>query len=87
MIVAPLINVVLINKFMEDLIMSYLLGEKFLCDSCGAEIIFTQPCTCERKNTNLHSNFCCNKEMRSLRVHEEELAYLQSRKVMPLTSE
>ena len=67
--------------------MSYLLGEKFRCDSCGAEIIFTKPCSCEKKVSNSHSNHCCNKEMRSLGVHEEDLTHLQLGKVMPLTTE
>ena len=45
--------------------MANLLGEKFLCDDCGAEIIFVKPCMCPTKEPKAHSNLCCNKEMRS----------------------
>lgn len=46
--------------------MPYATGERFACDECGAEIVFTKPCNCPEKTPKAHSNLCCEKEMRSL---------------------
>ena len=59
--------------------MAYLLGEKFHCDSCGAEILYVKPCLCADKEPKAHSNMCCSKEMRSLGVQEDELVRLKSK--------
>lgn len=51
--------------------MSHLLGERFRCDECGAELVFVRPCPCPERDPKAHSDMCCGKEMRSLGVEVE----------------
>ena len=50
--------------------MPYATGERFACDECGAEIVFTKPCNCPEDTPKTHSNLCCGKEMRSAGVEK-----------------
>lgn len=48
--------------------MAHTVGERMHCDSCGAEIVYVEACTCPEDEPGVHSNVCCGEEMRSLGV-------------------
>lgn len=48
--------------------MSHPVGERLICDECGAEIVFLKACPCGEREPKAHSDTCCGKEMRSLGV-------------------
>lgn len=53
--------------------MPHPVGERLVCDTCGAEVMFTKPCPCPEKEGH-HSDVCCGKEMRSIGVQAPEKA-------------
>jgi predicted RNA-binding Zn-ribbon protein involved in translation (DUF1610 family) len=36
-------------------------GDRYRCDSCGAELVYKEPCPCG--DAMAHSETCCNKQM------------------------
>jgi hypothetical protein len=48
--------------------MAHLVGERFGCDECGAEIVFVKACLCPESEQKAHSDICCGKQMRNLGV-------------------
>lgn len=36
-------------------------GDRYRCDSCGAEIVYEKPCTCSDGDT--HVETCCGQPM------------------------
>lgn len=51
--------------------MPHPVGERLVCDSCGAEIMFTKACPCPDE-AQAHSDRCCGKAMRSIGVQRPE---------------
>lgn len=45
--------------------MPHPVGERLVCDECGAEIVFVKECPCPDSE---HSDMCCGKPMRSVGV-------------------
>lgn len=45
-------------------------GERRRCDSCGAEIMFVQPCPCPDREPKVHMDLCCGNEMRLVEAGE-----------------
>jgi predicted RNA-binding Zn-ribbon protein involved in translation (DUF1610 family) len=41
--------------------MSRQTGDRYRCDSCGAELVYEKPCPCG--DAMAHSESCCNKQM------------------------
>lgn len=54
--------------------MAHPVGERFRCDDCGAEIMFTAACDCPAEEPSRHAHVCCGQEMRSLGVAPGEKA-------------
>ena len=36
-------------------------GDRYHCDSCGAELVYEKPCPCG--DNMVHSEICCGKQM------------------------
>lgn len=36
-------------------------GDRYRCNSCGAELVYEKPCPCD--DTMNHSEICCNTQM------------------------
>ena len=43
-------------------------GERFRCEDCGAEIVYTKACPCPPTDAKTHSEICCGKQMTALGV-------------------
>jgi len=41
--------------------MSREIGDRYRCDSCGAELVYEKPCPCG--DDMVHSEVCCEKPM------------------------
>jgi hypothetical protein len=42
-------------------------GDRYLCEACGAQLVYEKPCPCPEKMP--HSEICCGKQMK--RVKEQ----------------
>lgn len=40
-------------------------GDRFACEKCGAELVYTKPCPCPEQ-TPPHSEVCCGEQMKSM---------------------
>jgi hypothetical protein len=36
-------------------------GERYVCEQCGAELVYEKPCPCKEGG---HSEVCCGKQMK-----------------------
>lgn len=41
-------------------------GDKFKCESCGAEIVYTKACPCPTNEPTQHAEICCGQAMRAV---------------------
>lgn len=48
----------------EENIMTRETGERYLCEKCGAELVYKKPCHCPADRT--HSEVCCNQQMKKV---------------------
>lgn len=39
-------------------------GERYRCESCGAEIVYVVACPCPPSEPKRHSRMCCDVEMK-----------------------
>lgn len=44
-------------------------GERFACDKCGAELVYTKPCPCAEAMK--HSEVCCGDQMRRVEPSDD----------------
>lgn len=63
--------------------MAYEVGERRVCDDCGAEIVFVKACPCPEREPKAHSDICCYKEMRSLGVMDKKEAHAAGVEIHP----
>ncbi len=52
--------------------MAHPVGERLVCDECGAEIMFVRECPCPEHEPKTHATICCGEAMRSLGVQETQ---------------
>lgn len=38
-------------------------GDRYRCESCGAELVYEKPCPCKEHDQAMHSEICCGKQM------------------------
>jgi hypothetical protein len=41
-------------------------GERFKCESCGAEIVYAKACPCPANEPEQHAEICCGQEMKAV---------------------
>lgn len=46
--------------------MAHPAGERLRCETCGAEIVYVQPCNCPPGERKTHQDVCCGKDMRAI---------------------
>ena len=40
-------------------------GDRFVCEKCGAEIVYEKACTCPESSAHPHSEICCGQQMKA----------------------
>ena len=50
--------------------MSRAADERYACEKCGAELIYTKACPCN--DARSHSEICCGEQMRRVETREGE---------------
>jgi hypothetical protein len=38
-------------------------GDRYVCEKCGAQLVYEKPCPCPEKR-NAHSEICCGEQMK-----------------------
>lgn len=41
-------------------------GERYVCEQCGAELVYEKPCNCPEREGQPHSEICCGQQMKRL---------------------
>lgn len=44
-------------------------GDRYVCDKCGAELVYEKPCDCPEGRP--HSEICCGQQMTLVRVKKD----------------
>ncbi len=40
------------------------IGDRYVCEKCGAEIVYEKGCPCTQGNPHSHSEICCGQQMK-----------------------
>jgi hypothetical protein len=39
-------------------------GDRYVCEGCGAELVYEKACPCPESASSPHSEICCGKQMK-----------------------
>jgi hypothetical protein len=40
-------------------------GERYVCEKCGAVLVYEKACDCPEGGTHAHSEICCGQQMKA----------------------
>ena len=40
-------------------------GDRYVCEKCGAVLVYEKPCTCKTTKEHAHSEICCGQQMKA----------------------
>ena len=41
-------------------------GDRYICEKCGAELVYEKACPCSKGNPHSHSEICCGQQMKAV---------------------
>jgi hypothetical protein len=40
-------------------------GDRYICEKCGAVLVYEKACTCPESSSHPHAEICCGKQMKA----------------------
>ena len=44
-------------------------GDRYICEKCGAVLVYEKACTCPENAAHPHSEICCGQQMKVASAH------------------
>ena len=42
------------------------IGDRYVCEKCGAVLVYEKPCPCPENSAHPHSEICCGQQMKAM---------------------